>query len=307
MQARRLIRLVILAALCALARPAFAGEYVLFYHNDATGSPVAMTDINGNVVWRADYEPFGNLAAVTETLPNTHEFIGKERDQETSLHYFGARYYDVRIGRFLSVDPALLRGRPPSAKTIPQRLNLYSYSTNNPYRYFDPDGKYTIVIQGFSSFGISNLSGRPGVEVLSGRLRDAGERTDLVQHDTNLNDFISNIRAASEGGEPINLVGHSLGGVTAKEWARQLEEMGIVVNYLGTIDTYGNPNISSNVRKNKNFMQKGFLWGFPNQKEDPASQTEVENLERSKSHIGIVEEVTPEIVKDITGKVIDFR
>jgi RHS repeat-associated protein len=159
MLAGRLIRLVLLSAAYVLARPAFAGEYVLYYHNDATGMPQAMTDINGNVVWRADYEPFGNLADVTETLPNTHQFIGKERDPETSLHYFGARFYDGGIERFLSVDPALLRGRPDSALKLPQRLNLYSYSMNNPYRYFDPDGKYTIVIQGFSSFGISNFLG----------------------------------------------------------------------------------------------------------------------------------------------------
>jgi RHS repeat-associated protein len=140
MQARRLIRLVLLSALCALARPATAGEYVLFYHNDALGSPQAMTDINGNVVWRADYEPFGNLAIITETLPNTHQFIGKERDPETSLHYLGARFYDAGIGRFLSVDPALLRGRPAATLFKAQLHNLYAYSANNPYRFVDRDG-----------------------------------------------------------------------------------------------------------------------------------------------------------------------
>jgi RHS repeat-associated protein len=141
MQARRLIRLVLLSALCVLARPAFAGEYVLFYHNDALGSPQAMTDINGNVVWRADYEPFGNLATITETLPNTREFIGKERDPETSLHYFGARYYDDGIGRFLSVDPALRLKIQFETLTCPQALNNYAYGGNNPYRFVDRDGR----------------------------------------------------------------------------------------------------------------------------------------------------------------------
>ncbi len=289
------------------AIPGLAGEYVLFYHNDALGSPVVLTDSAGNVMWQVDYEPFGNLATLTETLANTHQFIGKEVDAETSLHYLGARYYDGGIGRFLSVDPALLRGRPPSAKTIPQRLNLYLYATNNPYRFFDPLGKYTLVVQGFSSSGLLNLSGRPGVEFLTAELRRAGERTDLVQHDANLNDYISMIQAASERGEPINLVGHSLGGVTAKEWARQLKDKGIAVNYLETIDTYGDPNIPSNVNKNNNYLQKGLLWGFPNQKEDPASQTGVENKERSESHWGIVKGVTKEIVEDITGKVVDLH
>ena len=127
--------------------PALAGEYVLFYHNDTLGSPVAVTDINGNVVWRADYEPFGNPAILTETLPNTHQFLGKEVDAETSLHYLGARFYDGGIGRFLSLDPALLRGQPDSALKIPQRLGFYTYSTNNPYRFLDPDGSYTFPVK----------------------------------------------------------------------------------------------------------------------------------------------------------------
>jgi RHS repeat-associated protein len=155
MQARSLIRLIILSTSCLLSRPAFAGEYVLYYHNDALGSPQAMTDINGNVVWRADYEPFGNLATITETLANTREFIGKQRDPETGLHYFGARFYDGGIGRFLSVDPALLRGRPDSALTIPQRLNLYAYSTNNPYRYLDSRGTYLETAFDLVSLGLS--------------------------------------------------------------------------------------------------------------------------------------------------------
>jgi RHS repeat-associated protein len=156
MQARRLIRLILLSALCALARPASAGEYVLFYHNDALGSPQAMTDINGNVVWRADYEPFGNLATITETLPNTHQFIGKQRDPETSLHYFGARYYDDGIGRFLSVDPALLRGRPAATLFKAQLHNLYAYSANNPYRFVDPDGNSPLDIA-FLTWDTANL------------------------------------------------------------------------------------------------------------------------------------------------------
>jgi len=144
---------------------------VLFYHNDALGSPVALTDSAGSVMWRVDYEPFGNLAAIMETLPNTHEFIGKERDPETSLHYFGARYYDDGIGRFLSVDPALYGtggflpqdqalsgGMPKFTLRNPQYLNSYAYSLNNPYRYVDPTGKIgvpaTLLLVGLATYGV---------------------------------------------------------------------------------------------------------------------------------------------------------
>ena len=71
------------------------------------------------------------------------EFTGKERDQETGLDYFGARYFSGAQGRFTS--PA-----PENASAFlypddPQSWNGYSYARNNPLRYVDPDGmNYTV-------------------------------------------------------------------------------------------------------------------------------------------------------------------
>jgi RHS repeat-associated protein len=123
----------------------FAGQKVYFYHTDAAGTPVAMTDAGGNVVWRADYKPFGEEQSITGTIANNEKFVGKEKDQETGLYYFGARYMDAKIGRFVSVDP---KGISEKDLLNPQRLNRYNYSLNNPYRYIDPDGReVTIIIQ----------------------------------------------------------------------------------------------------------------------------------------------------------------
>lgn len=61
---------------------------------------------------------------------------GKERDAETGLDYFGARYFSGAQGRFTSPDVPLLAQRPGD----PQSWNLYSYTRNNPLRYVDPDG-----------------------------------------------------------------------------------------------------------------------------------------------------------------------
>ena len=66
------------------------------------------------------------------------KFTGKERDAETGLDYFGARYMSSAQGRFTSPDPLLSSGRPDD----PQSWNRYAYVSNNPLRYTDPFGLY---------------------------------------------------------------------------------------------------------------------------------------------------------------------
>jgi RHS repeat-associated protein len=79
-------------------------EMVFFYHNDPLGSPLAMTDSKGNLVWQATYLPFGEEYSVTGGLANNRLFLGREKDVETGLSYFIARYLDVSLGRFISPD-----------------------------------------------------------------------------------------------------------------------------------------------------------------------------------------------------------
>jgi RHS repeat-associated protein len=72
-----------------------------------------------------------------------YKFTGKERDAESGLDYFGARYYASNMGRFMSPDWAAKAEPVPYAKLDnPQSLNLYSYVGNNPLSRFDPDGHY---------------------------------------------------------------------------------------------------------------------------------------------------------------------
>jgi RHS repeat-associated protein len=65
------------------------------------------------------------------------KFTSKERDVETGLDYFGARYYSSTQGRFTSPDPVMLS---PERLVNPQMINLYSYAVNNPFSYADPTG-----------------------------------------------------------------------------------------------------------------------------------------------------------------------
>ena len=131
---------------------AFAGEKVYFYHNDAAGTAMAITDQQGNVVWRKDYKPFGEEQSTTGTIENNRQFIGKELDVETGLIYINHRYYSPELGRFITADP-IGPVNPWNSKTNyemllnPQRLNPYAYGLNNPYRYIDKDGQDAILIK----------------------------------------------------------------------------------------------------------------------------------------------------------------
>ena len=127
-----------------------AADVVTFYHTDPVGTPLAMSDQKGEQVWQAEYKPFGEEFTVNDLVDNNRRFVGKEKDDETGLDYFGARYLSVESGRFLAVDPVRavdeFSGQINSAILAnPQRLNVYAYSLNNPYRYVDPDGELAII------------------------------------------------------------------------------------------------------------------------------------------------------------------
>ena len=91
-----------------------------------------VTDQNANVVGRHDYLPFGEeIAANTGGRNGTfgtqdfvnQKFSGKERDQETGLDYFGARYYSGALGRFTSPDEPLIdqEAEDPQSGTLQLR------------------------------------------------------------------------------------------------------------------------------------------------------------------------------------------
>tara|TARA_Y100000310_G_scaffold257725_1_gene265878 strand:+ start:107 stop:1375 length:1269 start_codon:yes stop_codon:yes gene_type:complete len=108
------------------------GSEVSYYHSDNLGSSALVTDSSGNVKYSTDYYPFGS--SLHEEGKEKYTYNSKELDN-TGLYYYGARYYDASVGRFISVDPM--------AGDIfnPQRLNRYSYVMNNPLKYVDVNGE----------------------------------------------------------------------------------------------------------------------------------------------------------------------
>jgi RHS repeat-associated protein len=79
-----------------------------------------------------------------------HKFTGKERDGESGLDYFGARYYASALGRFMSTDPLRESGHPG----MPQSWNRYSHTLGNPLRFVDKQGKCSSPAVGKGQVGI---------------------------------------------------------------------------------------------------------------------------------------------------------
>jgi RHS repeat-associated protein len=112
-----------------------------YYHHDAIGSVRAVTDADGDVVRRYEYEPFGQVWDGPAQAPERRLFTGQEHDAATGLDYFGARYLRADLGRFTTIDPVTTI---EENLVDPQRWNRYAYVRNNPLRYVDPDGRMPV-------------------------------------------------------------------------------------------------------------------------------------------------------------------
>ncbi len=105
-----------------------------YYHTDHLGSSSIITNSAGNKVQDIYYYPFGEIKFNLLSDVTNYKFTGQEWDAEYGLYYYGARYYDPKLARFISADTIVPNPRDPQA------LNRYSYVLNNPLLYIDPSG-----------------------------------------------------------------------------------------------------------------------------------------------------------------------
>ena len=120
-----------------IARRDFSGNAVFYYFSDNRGTASVIADSSGTTKAESDYYPWGGEFQFVNNDSNHYKFIGKERDNETQLDYFGARHYGNWIGRFVTPDEPFA----DQHTAYPQSWNLYVYAHNNPASNMDRDGR----------------------------------------------------------------------------------------------------------------------------------------------------------------------
>jgi RHS repeat-associated protein len=108
------------------------GSTLSYIQVDGLGSVVKTTSSTGSVTLTRQYDAWGILQAGGTT--SGYAFTGREWNPESGLHYYRARYYDPKVGRFLSEDPLEIKSRDL------HELNAYAHVANNPVNYTDPTG-----------------------------------------------------------------------------------------------------------------------------------------------------------------------
>jgi RHS repeat-associated protein len=127
---------------------------IKYYITDHLHSTAVFADKSGTILDDNDFYPWGGVVpGVGATSSTNHyKFTGKERDTESGLDYFGARYYANASGRFMSPDWAAKPTNVPYAEFgDPQSLNLYSYVRNSPIVRVDADGHSYAGMNGFNA------------------------------------------------------------------------------------------------------------------------------------------------------------
>jgi RHS repeat-associated protein len=197
---------------------------VYTYHFNPVGSTVAMTDPSRAIVNKYAYAPFGGIIGQYETIPQPLKFVGQfgVMAEPNGLYYMRARYYDPKVGRFISEDPLSFGGGD---------VNLMAYAGNNPVNAVDPWGmdvfyhgeKVNNVVQA----KLERLSEYTGydIHVTSGIRNSDGDSTTSQHYTGNAADFYM----TTQGGKNLDM------GTAARLTAQSGE-----FNGIGYYDGNGN-------------------------------------------------------------------
>ncbi|MDC1028922.1 RHS repeat-associated core domain-containing protein, partial [Schleiferiaceae bacterium] len=136
-----LVRETAFSTTAAKNAPESTTRVLFWYHPDYLGNVDLVTERDGKTYEFFTYNPWGEemhqYNANTFGFSSPYRFNAKEKDQETGLHYYGARYYQSKLSMWLSVDPLA---------HLDPHMTPYHFCNNNPVMIIDPDGRtgYTV-------------------------------------------------------------------------------------------------------------------------------------------------------------------
>jgi len=170
--------------------------------SDHLGSTRAVTSASGSPLARYDYAPFGdelNVGTDGRTTPFLNnfypvptsdgtdpKFTSKERDSESGLDFFWARYYSSPQGRFTGPDEPLV----DQYASDPQSWNLYSYVRNNPLKFTDPSGLDCVYLGAAGSSGPSVTVETGGCSQFGGIYVNGTVDTNSFSYDATVGELI---------------------------------------------------------------------------------------------------------------------
>lgn len=157
-------------------------EAITYYHYNAHGDVVQLTDATGALIKDYTYDAFGVEQNVAEGDTNPFRYCGEQFDAETGNYYLRARYYTPGTGRFTQADTHWNPGNmiygddpqkwneyrgeddplglhtytyKPDVTAVTQAGNLYGYGNNNPTAFADPDGEVVLSVAAVSGITIT--------------------------------------------------------------------------------------------------------------------------------------------------------
>jgi RHS repeat-associated protein len=212
---------------------------------DRLGTVDALTDGDGNVVDKRTFDSFGRI--LSETNPSVsfrYGYTGRERDLESGLDYYRARYYDPNVGRFISVDPAGFGAGD---------TNLYRYVGNNSTNATDPSGMIAPLVWAAIALGGATIG------LISDYSIQSARKADNPNYEFNYGEFaFSGVAGAVFA--PLGVAAAQAGGTAATALA--------FVNTISSLGTlYQAEQLSDTNNANEKAVQRlfggiGFLTGL---------------------------------------------
>lgn len=205
-----MVRLLLLLFFAFSSVTTTAKERITYFHNDLLGSPVAATNIQGEMLWQEEYTAYGKRLIKADQGRNSRWFTGKPEIAALGVQYFDARWYDADLGRFLSIDPVDFQEGDTHS------FNRYAYANNSPYRYVDPDGRMSLDINKPRTYGTEGV-----VSFNGGGMSNVGPSSGIRRGILPNGDFVESAGRAGKQARFRELANDDKLGSADRGWIRQ--------------------------------------------------------------------------------------